>query len=68
MVSLHKEEGLMEDERNNEAQRPHTRQNPKRYISLVSLSLWHKVVAICCFVWALGGQVVSEWVRQNFKF
>jgi len=33
----------MED-RNNEVQRPHT-WNPKRYISLVSLLLWHKIVA-----------------------
>ena len=57
-----KKKNLMEDKRNKEAQRPHTCQNPKRHISLVSLLLWHKMVAVC-FVWALGldsGQVVIE--------
>ena len=71
-----KKKSLMEDERNNKAQRPHidTRQNSKRHISLVSLLLWHKMVAVCCFVRALGLQLwsvsesVSQSVRRNFKF
>ena len=29
----------------------HTRQNPKRYIPLVSLLLWCEMVAVHCFVW-----------------
>ena len=43
---------LMEDKRNNEAQGPHTCQNPKWYISLVSLLLWRKIAAVQCFVLA----------------
>jgi len=46
----------MENKRNSEAQRPHTRRNPKRHTSLVSLLL-HKIVAIHCFVWTLGLQL-----------
>ena len=60
-VSLHEEE--MEDKRNNEAQKPHTRRNPKRHISLVSLLLWCNMVAINASfgLWACDcGQVVSE--------
>ena len=44
----------MEDKRNNEAQRPHTHRNPKRHISLVSLLLSCKIVAVRCFIWHLG--------------
>jgi len=60
----------MEDERNNEAQRPHAHQNPKRHISLVSLLLWCKTVAVRCFVWHLGLRMWSgsEAVRQNLEF
>jgi len=50
VVSLHERRALMEDKRNNEAQRPHTGQNFKRHISLVSLLLWRKMVAVHCFV------------------
>ena len=54
----------MEDERNNEAQRPLTHQNPKRHIPLVSLLLWRKIMAVHPFVWALGLRLgsVSEAV------
>jgi len=60
----------MEDKRNNKAQRPHTHQNPKRHISLMSLLLCHKIVAVRCFIWHLGLQMWSgcEAVRQNFEF
>ena len=56
---MKKKKSLMEDKRNNEAQRPHTRRNPKRHISLVSL-LWHKIVAVRCFVWNKCGQAVRQ--------
>ena len=55
-----KKKSLLEDKRNNEAQRSHTPQNLKRHISLVSLLLWHKMVAVRCFIWDLGLQVVRE--------
>jgi len=38
----------------NKAQRPLTRRNPERHIPLVSLLLWHKMVAVHPFVWVLG--------------
>jgi len=63
-----KEKSLMEDKRNDKAQRPQTRRNPKRHISLVSLLLWCKMVAIRCFVWAIGlsgSEWVSEWVIER---
>jgi len=47
---MKKKKSLMEDKRNNEAQRPHTRRNPKRHISLVSLLLWRKIAAVRYFV------------------
>ena len=61
---------LIEDKRKDKAQRAHTRRNPKRHISLVSLLLWRKMVAVRCFVWALGLRLwsVSEAVRRKFKF
>jgi len=62
-----KKKSLMEDKRNNEAQRPLARWNPKRHIPLVSLSLWREMVAVHPFVWALA-TVVSEAVRRNFNF
>jgi len=46
------------DIRNYEAQRPHTHQNPKRYISLVSL-LCCKTVVVRCFIWHLG--LARQW-------
>ena len=59
---------LMEPKRSNEVQRPHTYWNPKRlHISQVSLLLWHKIVAIRCFIWAQAcncGQVVNEMKFQ----
>ena len=57
----------MEDKRNNEAQRPLTR-NTKRHILLVSLLLWRKMVAIRCFIWALALRLwsVRQWVRWSF--
>ena len=51
---MKKTSSLIEDKRKDKAQRVHTRRNPKRYIPLVSLSLWHKMVAVHCFVWPLG--------------
>jgi len=61
-----KKKSLMED---NEAQRLLTHRNPKRHIPLVSL-LWHKMVAVHPFVWALGLRLWSgsEAVRRNFNF
>ena len=64
----------MEDKSNNEEQSPHTRRNPKRQISLVGLFLYCKIVAVRCFVKALGLQMWagseagSEAVRRNFKY
>ena len=43
----------MEDKRNGKAQREQAHQNPKRQIRPVSLFLYHKMVAVCCFVWSL---------------
>jgi len=54
---------------------------PKRHIPPVSLLLWHKIMAVYCFVWPLGlwpwsvsewmsecvSEGVSEW-NQNFDF
>ena len=45
------EDNLIEDKRKDKVQRAHTRRNPKRHIPLVSLLLWHKMVAMCCFIW-----------------
>ena len=42
---------LIEDKRINKAQRVHTHRNPERHMPLVSLLLWHKMVATRCFVW-----------------
>ena len=47
-----KTSSLIED--NDKMQRAYTRRNPKRHISLVSLLLWCKVVAMCYFVRPLG--------------
>ena len=44
----------MKDKGTMGVQRPLTRRNPKRHIPLVSLLLWHKMVAIRYFFWALG--------------
>jgi len=70
MVSLHEEEEPNEDKRNNEVQWPKTHRNPKRHIPLVNLLLWHKIVAVQCFVWRLGLRMWSgsEAVRRNFEF
>ena len=61
---------LIEDKRRDKAQRAYTRRNPKRHILRVSLLLWCKMVAVCCFVWPLALQLwsVSEAVRLKFKF
>jgi len=60
---------LMEDKRNNKVQRPHAHWNRKRHVSLVSLLLCHKMVAVCCFIWALGLQLWSrsEWVSERVR-
>jgi len=60
----------MEDRRNNKAQRPHTRWNPKKHISLMSLLLGCKMAAVWCFVWHLGLQMWSgsEAARRNLEF
>ena len=57
----------MEDKKNNEAQRPHIHQNPKRYISLVSLLLWRKIAAVRCFVRHLGLQMWSGMIFKKFN-
>ena len=65
-----KKKSLMEDKRNNEVQRL---VGTKRHISLVSLLLWCKIVAVQCFVWRLGSQMWSgseagsQADRRNFK-
>jgi len=63
---MKKKKSLMEDKRNNKVQSLHTCWNPKRHISLVSLLLWCKMVAIRCFVLALGLWLWSgsEWVSE----
>ena len=49
-----KTSSLIEDKRNDKAQRAYTHWNPKRHIPLVSLLLWCKMVAMRCLVWPLG--------------
>jgi len=63
MVLLHVEEEI---KGTNKAQRPLTRRNPKRHIPLVSLLLWHRMVAVHPFVWTLGLRLWSgsETARQ----
>ena len=65
-----KTSNLIEDKRKDKVQRAHTRRNPKRHIPLVSLLLWRKMVAVRCFVWALGLRLwsVSEAVSLKFEF
>ena len=62
---MKKKKSLMENKRNDEVQRPHTRRNPKRHISLVSFLLYCKMVAICCFIWALGLQLWSDLMLRG---
>ena len=52
------------------AQRAHTLWNPKRHTPLVSLLLWRRMVAVCCFVWPLGLRLwsVSQAVSLKFEF
>ena len=52
------------------ADRAYTCRNPKRHIPPVSLLLWHKVVTMRCFVWALGLRLWSgsEAVRLKLEF
>ena len=56
-----KKKSLMEDKRNNKVQRPHICRNP-------NLLLWHKMVAVRCFVWALGLQLQYVQVASEMKF
>ena len=49
-----KTSSLIKDKRKDKAHRAHTCQNPKRHIPPVNLLLWHKMVTVRCFVWALG--------------
>ena len=65
MVLLDEEEDKqpIEDKRKYKVQRAHTHWNPKRHTPLVSLLLWHKMVAVRCFIWPLGLQLWS--VRQS---
>jgi len=51
---MNKKKNLIEDERKDEVQKPHTYHNPKRHIPLVSLLLWHKFVAKQCFLLSLS--------------
>ena len=53
----------------------HTHHNPKRHMALVSLLLWRKMVAVCCFVWPpalvrkVGRQAGKQMkIRVRFKF
>ena len=57
----------MSEKLGDEALRPLTCRNPKRHIPLVSFLLWHKMVAVHPFIWALGLRLwsVSEVVRQR---
>jgi len=48
------------------AHRAYTYRNPKRHIPPVSLLLWHNVMAMHCFISALGLRLWS--VRRNFTF
>ena len=59
MVSGYEEEGkyLMGDKRKQKAD---ICQNYKRNIPLVSLLLWHKMVAVHCFVWPLALRLWSD--------
>ena len=69
MVSLDEEDKQpIEDKRKDKAHRAYTRRNPKKHIPPVSLLLWHKMVTVRCFVWALGLRLwsVSEVVRQLY--
>ena len=59
---------LIEDERRDKGQRTYTRRNPKRHIPLVSLLLWHKIVAMRCLVWPVALRLVSKAVSLKFKF
>ena len=61
-----KKKSLIEDKRNNKEQKPHTRQNPKRHMSLVSLFLCRKIAAVRYFIWRLGFRMWSgsEVVKQ----
>ena len=65
---IKKKKSLMKDKRSNKAQRPHTCQNPKRHISLVSLLV---VLQNCgCMMLLLVSRlanVVRQLVRQLDK-
>ena len=39
--------------------------NPKMHMPLVILLLWHKMVAVCCFVWPPALQMCSG--KQKFE-
>ena len=56
---MKKTNSLIKDKRKDKAQKAYTHQNPKRHILLVSLLLWCKMVAVCCFVWPLALQLWS---------
>ena len=60
MVLLHGEGRRPEDKRKDKVQRAHTGWNPKRHIELVSLLLWHKMVAVRWFVWFSLSTVVRQ--------
>ena len=61
---IKKASSLIEDERKDKAQRTYTRRNPKRHMSLVSLLLWRRMVAVHCFIWPLALQLT---VRLKFE-
>ena len=66
MVSLDKEVDklrLIEDKRKDKAQKAYTHWNTKRHIPLVSLLLWHKIVAVRYSTSPLALQLWS--VRQS---
>ena len=59
LIFQHEEEQSNEKWKEYKAQRDHTCQNLQRHIPPVSLLLWHKIVAIYCFVWSLDLRVAT---------
>ena len=60
-------EDKRKDKRKDKVQRAYIRRNPKMYIPLVSLLLWHKMVTVSCFIILASSlaTVVSEAVSKT---
>ena len=56
---------LIEDKGKGKAQKAHTCRNPKRHIPLVSLLLWHEMMAVRCFIWSLALRLWSDRAKFN---